>query len=90
MSQQKLLQLQQLQQLQQMQEQQMAAQMAVQQQQQQQQYMSGYQYQPDRAGAGTTAQETNAYINQYGLVAEAAKRAQMAVLERDLNGVELG
>jgi hypothetical protein len=61
-----------------------------QQQQQQQQYGGGYQFQPSRAGAGTTAAETNSYINQYALVAEAAKRAQMAILERDFGGVELG
>lgn len=46
-------------------------------------------YQPDRSGAGATAQETARYISDYGLVAEAAKRAQMAVLTRDLEGVEL-
>lgn len=84
MSQQQMLQFQQLQQLQQ---QQMAA---AQQQAQQQQQFANYNYRPDRSGAGATAHETNSYINQYGLVAEAAKRAQMAVLERDLNGIELG
>jgi hypothetical protein len=80
MSQQQMLQLQQLQQLQQQQQQQ---------QQSQGQQMAGYQYQPDRSGAGATAQETNSYINQYALLAEAAKRAEMAVLERDLDGFEL-
>jgi hypothetical protein len=80
MSQQQMLQLQQLQQLQQ---QQMA------QQQNQGQQTAGYQYQPDRSGAGATAHETNSYIDQYALLAEAAKRAQMAVLERDLDGIEL-
>ncbi|KAL1649177.1 hypothetical protein SLS58_001751 [Diplodia intermedia] len=46
-------------------------------------------YQPNRDGAGRTAQETAAYLNEYSLVAEAAKRAQMAVLMRDMEGVEL-
>lgn len=68
-----------------------------QQQQQQQAYFSQqqyaqdhYAYQSDRQRSGTSAQETNAYINNYALLAEAAKRAQMAVLERDLGGVDLG
>lgn len=55
-----------------------------------QQQQMGYGYQPDRGAAGATAQETNSYIDRYSRVAEAAKRAQMACLERDLNGVELG
>ncbi|KAB2573802.1 hypothetical protein BFW01_g1009 [Lasiodiplodia theobromae] len=46
-------------------------------------------YQPNREGAGRTAQETVTYLNEYSLVAEAAKRAQMAVLMRDMEGVEL-
>jgi hypothetical protein len=50
----------------------------------------GYRYVPDRAGAGSTAQETRSYIDNFALVAEAAKRAQMAVLMRDMEGVELG
>jgi hypothetical protein len=84
MSQQQMLDLQQLEHLQQ---QQMAA---AQQAQQAQQQMVNYNYRPDRSGAGETAQETNSYINQYALVAEAARRAQMAVLERELEGIELG
>jgi hypothetical protein len=59
------------------------------QQQEQQKSMSGYHYQPDRAGAGQTAPETARYLGDFGLVAEAAKRAQMAVLMRDMEGVEL-
>lgn len=58
-------------------------------QQQQSGRVEGYRYQPDRSGAGSTAVETAQYISDYGLVAEAAKRAQMAVLMRDLEGVEL-
>jgi len=82
--------------------QQMAALQQYQQYQQQQQQQHAYQqhhqtqtdagnytYQPDRKGSGATAGETNSYINQYALVAEAAKRAQMAVLERDFGGVDL-
>jgi hypothetical protein len=81
------------------QQQQYAQQQAYQQQQyKQQQYahqqqqsgrIEGYGYQPDRSGSGSTAQETAQYISDYGLVAEAAKRAQMAVLVRDLEGVDL-
>jgi len=48
-----------------------------------------YQYQPERTGAGATAQETASYIKDYALVAEAAKRAQMAVLARDMEGFQL-
>lgn len=51
---------------------------------------TGHGYTTDRTSAGATRQETNAYIDRYALVAEAAKRAQMAVLERDLSGIELG
>jgi hypothetical protein len=47
----------------------------------------GYQ-QSQRGGSGATAAETNSYIAQYELVAEAAKRAQIACLERDLNAME--
>jgi hypothetical protein len=50
---------------------------------------SSYHYSPDRAGAGATAQETSTFIGNYALVAEAAKRAQMAVLMREMEGVEL-
>jgi hypothetical protein len=62
------------------------------QQQQQQQQPAGqanYQYNPDRTGAGATAQETSGFIKDYALVAEAAKRAQMAVMMRDFGEVEL-
>ena len=51
--------------------------------------VDGYAYRPDRSSSGATAQETARYISDYGLVAEAAKRAQMAVLMRDLEGVDL-
>jgi len=49
----------------------------------------GYNCQPDCAGTGTTEQETARYMSEYGLVAEAAKRAEMAVLMRDLGGLDL-
>ncbi|KAK7539247.1 hypothetical protein IWX49DRAFT_230221 [Phyllosticta citricarpa] len=49
----------------------------------------GWDYNPNREGAGRTAQETAAFLNEYSLVAEAAKRAQMAVLMRDMEAVEL-
>ncbi|KAF2686673.1 hypothetical protein K458DRAFT_297760 [Lentithecium fluviatile CBS 122367] len=48
-----------------------------------------YEYQPNREGAGRTAGETATYLNQAALLAEAAKRAQMAVVMRDLDGMEL-
>jgi len=76
-----------LQQYQQYQQQQQ--QHAYQQHHQTQTDAGNYTYQPDRKGSGATAGETNSYINQYALVAEAAKRAQMAVLERDFGGVDL-
>ncbi|KAK8232537.1 hypothetical protein HDK90DRAFT_512451 [Phyllosticta capitalensis] len=50
---------------------------------------AGLEYNPNREGAGRTAQETAAFLNEYSLVAEAAKRAQMAVLMRDMEAVEL-
>lgn len=61
----------------------------VQRPQQQASRSTSWEYQPNRNGAGQTAQETMAYLNEYNLVAEAAKRAQMAVLMRDMEGVEL-
>jgi len=76
MSHQQLLQLQQIQ--------------ALQQAQQAQSNPQQWNYQPDRSESGQTAQETSAYISQYGLLAEAAKRAQIACLERDLSGFDLG
>ena len=46
-------------------------------------------YVPDRTGAGATAAETATYLSEYALLAEAAKRAQMAVVMRDIEGMEL-
>jgi hypothetical protein len=43
----------------------------------------------ERTGSSTTAQETSSYIKDYALVAEAAKRAQMAVLAREMESFEL-
>jgi hypothetical protein len=48
-----------------------------------------FEYRPNRDGAGQTASETTAYLNQAALLAEAAKRAQMAVVMRDIEGMEL-
>jgi len=48
-----------------------------------------FEYQPNRSGAGQTAAETTNYLNQAALLAEAAKRAQMACVMRDLDGMEL-
>ncbi|KAF2199465.1 hypothetical protein GQ43DRAFT_114653 [Delitschia confertaspora ATCC 74209] len=46
-------------------------------------------YRPSRDSTGRTTTETNAYLNDFALLAEAAKRAQMACLMRDMEGVEL-
>jgi len=48
-----------------------------------------YDYRPNREGAGRTNGETKNLLSEYALIAEAAKRAQMAVLMRDMEGVEL-
>lgn len=48
-----------------------------------------FEYQPNRAGAGQTAAETTNFLAQTSLLAEAAKRAQMACVMRDLDGMEL-
>ena len=48
-----------------------------------------FEYQPNRVGAGQTAGETTNYLNQAALLAEAAKRAQMACVMRDIGEMEL-
>jgi hypothetical protein len=48
-----------------------------------------YDYRPNREGAGRTAAETNNFLSTSALLAEAAKRAQMAVVMRDIEGMEL-
>ncbi|CAO2651986.1 Nn.00g002690.m01.CDS01 [Neocucurbitaria sp. VM-36] len=48
-----------------------------------------FEYQPNRTGAGQTAAETTNYLNQAALLAEAAKRAQMACVMRDIGDMEL-
>lgn len=48
-----------------------------------------FEYQPNRSGAGQTAAETTNFLAQTSLLAEAAKRAQMACVMRDLDGMEL-
>ncbi|OAG09349.1 uncharacterized protein CC84DRAFT_1069194, partial [Paraphaeosphaeria sporulosa] len=48
-----------------------------------------FEYQPNRDGAGRTAGETQNFLNQAALLAEAAKRAQMACVMRDLDSMEL-
>lgn len=55
------------------------------------QRQSSYEYPQthNRQGAGSTAAETNTYLDQYALLAEAAKRAQIAVVMRDIEGMEL-
>jgi hypothetical protein len=46
-------------------------------------------YRPNREGAGRTATETNNFLMAEALLAEAAKRAQMHVVMRDIEGMEL-
>ena len=48
-----------------------------------------FDYRPNREDAGCTAAETKSLLSEYALLAEAAKRAQMAVLMRDMEGIEL-
>lgn len=58
-------------------------------QQQTQQGQSHEDYRPNREGAGRTATETNNFLMAEALLAEAAKRAQMHVVMRDIEGMEL-
>ncbi|KAF2029252.1 hypothetical protein EK21DRAFT_68030 [Setomelanomma holmii] len=48
-----------------------------------------FEYHPNRQGAGQTAAETTNYLSQMALLNEAAKRAQMAVVMRDIGEMEL-
>jgi hypothetical protein len=48
-----------------------------------------FEYRPNREGAGQTAAETTNFLGQMALLNEAAKRAQMAVVMRDIEGMEL-
>ena len=48
-----------------------------------------YEYQPNRQGAGATQSETAAYLNSAALLAEAAKRASIQVVMRDIEEMEL-
>ncbi|KAF3047082.1 hypothetical protein E8E12_011086 [Didymella heteroderae] len=48
-----------------------------------------YEYQPNRQGAGATQNETAAYLNSAALLAEAAKRASIQVVMRDIEEMEL-
>ncbi|KAF2643927.1 hypothetical protein P280DRAFT_514910 [Massarina eburnea CBS 473.64] len=58
-------------------------------QQQQRAQSPQFGYQPSRQGAGSNNSETANYLSQAALLAEAAKRAQMAVVMRDLDSMEL-
>lgn len=48
-----------------------------------------FEYRPNREGAGQTAAETTNYLSQMALLNEAAKRAQMACVMRDIGEMEL-
>jgi hypothetical protein len=48
-----------------------------------------FEYRPNREGAGQTAAETTNYLSQMALLNEAAKRAQIACVMRDIEGMEL-
>lgn len=50
---------------------------------------STHSYQPNRQGAGQTAAETNNLLFNSSLLAEAAKKAQVAVVIRDIEDMEL-
>jgi hypothetical protein len=42
-----------------------------------------------RDAASQASRETTQYRNHYGLVAEAARRAEMAILQREMEGFDL-
>lgn len=48
-----------------------------------------YEYQPNRQGAGATQNETAAFLNSAALLAEAAKRASIQCVMRDIEEMEL-
>lgn len=50
---------------------------------------TGWNYAPDRKGAGTTNPETASLLRDYNLLAEAAKRAQVACMIRDLDAMDM-
>jgi hypothetical protein len=56
---------------------------------QQPQRHPSFEYRPNREGAGQTAAETTNYLSQMALLNEAAKRAQIACVMRDIEGMEL-
>lgn len=58
-------------------------------QQMQPQRHPSFDYLPNRQGAGQSAGETSQYLDQMALLAEAAKRAQIACVMRDIEGMEL-
>jgi hypothetical protein len=60
-----------------------------QQQRQAPQRHPSFEYRPNRDGAGQTAAETTNYLSQMALLNEAAKRAQMACVMRDIGEMEL-
>ncbi|KAF2710205.1 hypothetical protein K504DRAFT_347527, partial [Pleomassaria siparia CBS 279.74] len=74
---------------QQQQQQQLAPQQQTQQSQAAMQRQSSYEYGASPGAPGSTAAETTSYLNQYALLAEAAKRAQVACVMRDIEGMEL-
>ena len=58
-------------------------------QQSQPQRRPSFEYHPNRQGTGRSAGETTQYLDQMVLLAEAAKRAQIACVMRDIEGMEL-
>lgn len=54
-----------------------------------QQMQTGFNYVPERGNAGSTNPETVGYLRDYNLVAEAAKRAQVACMIRDLDAMDM-
>lgn len=54
-----------------------------------QQMQTSFNYRPDRQDAGATNAQTMAMLADYNLIAEAAKRAQMACMIRDLDEMDM-
>ncbi|KAF2102667.1 hypothetical protein NA57DRAFT_71655 [Rhizodiscina lignyota] len=53
------------------------------------QMQTGWNYVPNRQGAGTSNPETASFLRDYNLIAEAAKRAQVACMIRDLDAMDM-
>lgn len=79
----------QLQQLQQAQQQQIQMQQQQYMYNQQQQYPQSYNPMQGQTGGAGAVPETAPFLKDFNLIAEAAKRAQLACLMRDMDDMEL-